>query len=897
MLVFSTGLVAHTAATTFNTTNWSGELEEGTGVLKSLRPASNTSFDFSPSDVWVNITADRTYHTGDLNLRWQDENGRWTDGSTAWLRNTTFKDLGSSGGAVQTWDISASFPTSGLQITRQWSEFDGDVVLSFNVTNSNSTAVTVGGLGMPMEVNNIFSHREAIDTINTCSFIEPYIGLQAGYARVTSLTGKGPNMIATPLNGDTKLEAWNFLYQNVSTYTQYQTAAYEGNFAWEIYTGGYSDSYWAGTEQWNDPTALTLQPGESKTFGVRFSPAGEVQDIEADINNLGLPTVIGLPSYVLARDVVGSMYVNHSSPVKGIQVCPDGALTFGDIDQAPAQPWTGYSVTPSSSYFGRAKVLISYEDGITQSVHYWVGDSATDAITKYGQFLSNNQWYTNEQDPWRRGPSFMTYQRTSNDFVLQDARTWIAGLMDEAGAGPWVGLGLKQVIQPDAGEIDKLETFINKTVWGTVQHTEGDTKYGVQRSLFYYQPDQAPAYPGYTYSPEFAFLTFSNAEFQTAIDRSFNYVWLSILYWSMYRVGRESPGVLQQQSGEWYLQQAYHTVNFTYTQYPNGDNHTSSTDQGLMGSSLWGYLIDDLRYEDMSDEAGYLVDKMQEIQAYWAAKDAPYGSEQPWDCTAQESVYYWSVYFNDSASALKTVDSVHGFDHAIPHWGYNGNARRYWDFGTAGQYSLSRSERQIHHYGSAFNSIPLLDWYRRSEDHTSPSALYDLRVGYGGHSAALSNIAQDGFGSMAFHAWPDTLKWDNYTGDYGPSFVGHFLSSSSFLVNFPEFGWHAFGGNLEQDKGAYTVWPTAALARRFFVAEWGLDVQIDVGRVHHYTFEPEAKTLYVAVEADSVQSVLLQYRSYGSNQSVSLQGDWQCGTAGCVLPTSSGQQTTLQFTV
>ena len=28
--------------------------------------------------------------------------------------------------------------------------------------------------------------------------------------------------------------------------------------------------------------------------------------------------------------------------------------------------------------------------------------------------------------------------------------------------------------------------------------------------------------------------------------------------------------------------------------------------------------------------------------AYWDGIEVPFGSEQPWDCTGQEGVYYWS---------------------------------------------------------------------------------------------------------------------------------------------------------------------------------------------------------------------------------------------------------------
>ena len=141
-------------------------------------------------------------------------------------------------------------------------------------------------------------------------------------------------------------------------------------------------------------------------------------------------------------------------------------------------------------------------------------------------------------------------------------------------------------------------------------------------------------------------------------------------------------------------------------------------------------------------------------------------------------------------------------------------ARRYWDFLTAGNPSLARIERQIHHYASSLNAIHLLDYYRRSQEPSSRESLYDLQVGYGGSIMSLSNIDESGFGSMAFHSYSDTLAWDSYTGDFGPSFVGHTQTSASYLVEHPDFGWIAFGGNAElsPSKKSVIVSPVDTLA-------------------------------------------------------------------------------------
>jgi hypothetical protein len=172
----------------------------------------------------------------------------------------------------------------------------------------------------------------------------------------------------------------------------------------------------------------------------------------------------------------------------------------------------------------------------------------------------------------------------------------------------------------------------------------------------------------------------------------------------------------------------------------------------------------------------------------------------------------------------------------VPHWGYNGSARRYWDFLYGAKYS--RIERQLHHYGSGINTIPLLAEYR---EH--PDDFYLLRVGYGGTMGAITNIDQEGFASAAFHAFPDMLKFDPLSGDYGPNFFGHALNSATYIVNHPEFGWLAFGGNLQAKGGTVKVAPLDAFRIRVYVAPLGTWLTLDAGQ-------------FEAVEFNSVTGVL-----------------------------------------
>ncbi|KAI7362825.1 hypothetical protein KC336_g21646, partial [Hortaea werneckii] len=236
--------------------------------------------------------------------------------------------------------------------------------------------------------------------------------------------------------------------------------------------------------------------------------------------------------------------------------------------------------------------------------------------------------------------------------------------------------------------------------------------------------------------------------------------------------------------------------------------------------------------------------------------------------------------FNDTSTAQKTVHAIRGYMPTIAHWGWNGNARRYWDFLYAGDIKLARIERQIHHYGSGLNALPLLHNYRQAADPESMEAIYDLRVGYGGIQGPLSNIDAGGFGSMAFHSYPDTLRWDAYSGDYGPNFLGHVLGAATYLLDHPIFGWISFGGNVHQDNGSViVVEPKDMLRKRIFVAPVSLWVTIDAGIISSFSYHSESQEVEICIEGDrSSERHWKNHGSHGSHNHVTLQWEQSGGS-------------------
>lgn len=156
---------------------------------------------------------------------------------------------------------------------------------------------------------------------------------------------------------------------------------------------------------------------------------------------------------------------------------------------------------------------------------------------------------------------------------------------------------------------------------------------------------------------------------------------------------------------------------------------------------------------------------------------------------------------------------------------------------------LKRIERQIHHYGSGLNSLVALSAYR-----DDPSDSYLMRVGYGGTSGPMSSINQDGFAAASFHSWPDTLKWDGISGDYGPNFLGMALGSGTYVVDDKEIGLVAYGGILETAQdGKTTVQPRDPTRRRIFIGPLGVTVTIDAGVIDSFTYAVDSGAISVTL--------------------------------------------------
>jgi hypothetical protein len=359
-----------------------------------------------------------------------------------------------------------------------------------------------------------------------------------------------------------------------------------------------------------------------------------------------------------------------------------------------------------------------------------------------------------------------------------------------------------------------------------LQVSDGSRQYAVRKSLFYYEPKELPAgfyQTGWNWG---TWMSWNRKAAFDTVDRSYDYPHIAALHWAMYRLARNYQGLVTNHPWDWYLIRAYETSLAMVKYAPQLAQY------GQMEGTIFLEILRDLQREGWKDRASTLEQKMKHRAEVWDRLSYPFGSEMPWDSTGQEEVHGWTKYFGNKQKAEITLNAILGYMPAMPHWGYNGSARRYWDFVYAAK--VRRIERQLHHYGSGLNAIPLLSEYR---DH--PDDLYLLRIGFAGQMGAIANIDQEGFGSAAFHSFPDMLKPDPLSGDYAQNFLGHALNTATYLVNDREFGWQAFGGNVQVAGDRVLLTPLDSFRQRVYLAPAGLWLTLDSGRFERVQLNPK----------------------------------------------------------
>ena len=458
-----------------NTNKLRLEVLNSSQTVSELKTIGDDPFDFTPHTRLSERDKDGYYHLGDINLRVKAVGDTaWKDYSTA-AKRLDVEPLQTASSNIVAAKLNKSLPADiPLTITRYWEVDGGYPVMRFELQNNTSETLEIGALGFPLVFNNNFNRKTLDEAHAENVFFDPYIGKDAGYLQVVRLHGKGQVLVVVP-HGETPFEAYRPLLDDPTP----RGFTFEGLHEWMVHSKAYSEKEWKGVNQWNTPTSVVLKPGETRSYGLKFLLADDLKSVENKLAEEKRPVAVGVPGYVLPKDVDGKLFLKYDKKIRTLTVNPENALSI-EKSGVSEKGWNVLQVKGNT--WGRSVLSITYEDGLEQTINYNVIEPEANVVSSFGNFLLTEQWFDQPNDLFGRSPSVISYDYEDKKQITQDTRAWVAGLSDEGGAGSWLAAIMKQLLIPNKEEIKKLETFVNQTIWGGIQYNEGDLKYGADRS-------------------------------------------------------------------------------------------------------------------------------------------------------------------------------------------------------------------------------------------------------------------------------------------------------------------------------------------------------------------------------------------------------------------------------
>jgi hypothetical protein len=378
--------------------------------------------------------------------------------------------------------------------------------MQITLTNIDSTkSIEIGSLGTSMIFNNDWTNLNLSTLAQTCSFTEPYIGLDNGYVKVTKITGTERTLLILSANNQNtgRFEAWRPLSGRDDPVEP--SAAFEGFYEYMFVSKAWRENEWSNVpddELWNTATSFILAPNQSKTFALHFRMIDNVTAVDKTLVANQRMTVKGVPGYVISTEMktAGLFLQPGRFPIDSITANRPDLLQIAKTPTSIKNNWYQYAVRGLD--YGRVRVTIQYHDTQTsltynQTVFYWVLPPFSSHVQQFNTFAAANVWYDDITDPFGRAYSFMQFNYLENDYVLQDYRTYPSGLSDESGAGASLGFAMKSRYMPNAAELKLIDMYINNTLWGQKWIKYGDKNvpfissiqnadYSIRASLFFY---------------------------------------------------------------------------------------------------------------------------------------------------------------------------------------------------------------------------------------------------------------------------------------------------------------------------------------------------------------------------------------------------------------------------
>jgi Family of unknown function (DUF5695) len=698
--------------------------------------------------------------------------------------------------------------------------------------NRSDNPVEIGDLGIPLPFNTQYVW-DRTTTYTKRLIRHSFIGGSGSYIFWMRSNAAGPYLVMVPEKG-TQLEYFD--QHRGETFRAY------------IHSSASRAELTAKGGKWRlPPTHVILapkgQPGDSARYGFRFRWAKDYDAVREILYDEGGLDVTVVPGMTVPNNLAAMFSLHTRNRILGIDAEYPDRTTIRSAGK-PGKDLHIYAV--KFSKLGENMLKVRYGDGQYLSLDFFVTEPLETLIRKRAAFLvTHEQW--NDPKRWYNGLYSqwdMKHQILRSPDDLDGLQSYAVACDDTAlGKAPY--LAAKNIFFPEQKEVDSIESYIRNYVWGGLQQTE--------KEPYPYSVYGIPNWKVNRESPD------DDRRGKKHVWRIYDYPHLTLLYYNMYVIAKDYPGMVHYLDKAGYLDRAYRTAMAFFT-VPAEIIQWSAYETGTYNELVIPDLIRALD-ENGSEDAARLRAHW-EIKAKHFINDHPdlYASEYPFDSTAFESTHALAKYamerLNDPAGAefARTVkrDDAQQFleEQMTLNLACRGtDPAYYWlgsDFRGSGSasYTLSYMAQMggwaVQDYALNFARDPVPYLRLGYASYLSSWALMNSGTAESNYGYWFPGKENDGGAGGGFEPRPWGIAWLGnkemgrgswwYSGEIDLGFSGALRMAATIVSEDPIFGLFAYGGELKRAKDSIQVIPKDGLRARFAIVRPDVRFQMDLDR-------------------------------------------------------------------
>lgn len=706
---------------------------------------------------------------------------------------------------------------AGIQVVKRFIRDGNKLYLELLLSNPSVDTIVVDELAISVPVNNNytdFRYRPAY-MYDRRVYEHIYPGQSSGYQIMQRLSGKAPLAYLIPL-GSARFEHASHLPGTTAQ-------AREGipNHSWPgvslIYLhaqgymakNGYKEIMGTGTA-----TCLTLLPGEEACYKLELGLAEDMEQFHALAVDRGKLVATASPALISPVDSPVTLSIDSRSAAFLAE-----SKLYSSVRQESGDGQHRYELVFRE--LGEHVVHLRNADGMTATVVFYITAPLQELTRSRADFIVANQIYENAESALNG--AILCYSR--RDFqgnhnykmglFVQEDSLWGNGSY-EGGITEAMFLARKNAIDPDAGQIRALETYIQTYVHRYLQKMD--------------------TYEVFWWCGEFNSV------------RSFDYMHLANVYYYMHRIAATYKATSGYSAHD-YLFLAYKTLMAMFEKARKMDLMV-----GNMGGEVM-FLVLEAMETTLIAEYYELQDRVHGFQRNLFTYTPPYGSECAYDNTGYEMAMTMAGRYNDLDWMKRLGHIILAARGVQPVWWWHGSDIRWWD----PEYDFSEG---CHHYTSPLNSTGLQQAMDRGQLPITAQHLSSL---YAGKLGAFAKIHADGSCSMSY-CWEQespNFGFHAFSGDSGLGLFGALAEFGACVYQSGAAEAQRYLCRFETDDaaGGFAIIPSSGAGNRI---AWHLadqdeeasngSVSLTAGFIQSLTWNPLARAWEAVVWNDTAYS-------------------------------------------